>query len=48
MHGHGIQDRLDRGGPADRALLRRRIGDPLEKLEDVPVRTLVFIRGHEI
>jgi hypothetical protein len=25
-----------------------RVGDALEDFEDVPVRTLVFVRGHEI
>lgn len=48
MDGNGIENGLDRRGSTDRALLRLRIGDPLEELEDVPVRTLVFVRGHEI
>src|SRR5207245_8169623 len=47
MNRDGIQHRLDRRGPADGTRLGRRVGDPLENLEDVPVRALVFIGRHE-
>ena len=48
MDRDGIENGLDGGRPANRALLRRGIGNALEDFEDVPVRTLVFVRGHEI
>ncbi len=48
MNRDGIENGLDGRRSADRARLRRRIGDALEDLEDVPIRTLVFVRGHEI
>jgi hypothetical protein len=48
MDRDGIEDGLDGRRPANRARLRRRIGNALEDFEDVPVRTLVFVRGHEI
>ena len=43
---HRVEDRLDRGGAAFRAGFGSRLGDALEELEDVPVRTLVFVRRH--
>ena len=48
MNRDGIENGLNGRRPADRACLGRRIGNPLEDFEDVPVRTLVLIRGHEI
>jgi len=48
MNRDGIENSLDGRRSADRACLRGRIGNALEDLEDVPVRTLVFVRGHEI
>jgi hypothetical protein len=48
MNWDGIENGLDGRRSADRARLRRRIGDALEDLEDVPIRTLVFVRRHEI
>ncbi len=48
MNGDGIENGLDGRRSADRARLRRRIGYALENFEDVPFRTLVFVRGHEI
>ena len=43
-----IKHCLDGRRPADRTRLRGRVGDALEDFENVPVRTLVFVRGHEI
>jgi len=48
MDRDGIENGLDGRRSADRACLRRRIGNALEDFEDVPVRTLVFVCGHEI
>jgi len=48
MDWNGIENGLDGRRSADRARLRRGVGDALEDFEDVPVRTLVFVRGHEI
>ena len=48
MDRNRVENGLDRRRFADRACLRRRIGNALEDFEDVPVRTLVFVRGHEI
>lgn len=48
MDRDGIKNGLDGRRAAYRARLRRRIGNALEDFEDVPVRTLVFVRGHEI
>src|SRR5712692_1998038 len=48
MNRDRIENGLDRRCPADRTRLWRRIGNAFEDLEDVPVRTLVFVRGHEI
>lgn len=48
MNRDGIKNGLDGRRAAYRARLRRRIGNALEDFEDVPVRTLVFVRGHEI
>lgn len=48
MDRDGIENGLHGRRSADRARLRRWIGNALEDFEDVPVRTLVFVRGHEI
>ena len=48
MDRDGIENGLDGRRPANRARLGRGIGNALEDFEDVPVRTLVFVRGHEI
>jgi len=48
MDRDGIENGLDGRRPANRARLRLRVGDALEDFEDVPIRTLVFVRGHEI
>src|ERR1700751_4247630 len=47
MHRDRIEDGLNRCCAADLALRRRWVTDALEDFEDVPVRTLVFIRGHD-
>src|ERR671935_1256019 len=46
MDRYRIEHSLDRRGPANGTLLRRRLGDALEDFEDVPVRALVLIRRH--
>jgi hypothetical protein len=46
MDRDGIEHRLDRRRPADRTFLGRRIGDALEQLEDVSLRTLVLVSRH--
>ena len=48
MDRDGVENGLDGRRAANRASLRRGIGNALEDFEDVPVRTLVFVRGHEI
>lgn len=48
MDRDGVENGLDGRRPANRARLRLGIGYALEDFEDVPVRTLVFVRGHEI
>ncbi len=48
MNRDGIENGLDRRRFADRAFLRGRLGNALEDFEDVPIRTLVFVCGHEI
>ena len=48
MDRDGIENGLDGRCPANRARLGRGIGNALEDFEDVPVRTLVFVCGHEI
>ena len=43
-----IEHGLDGRRTADRTSLGGWVGDALEDFENVPVRTLVFVRGHEI
>ena len=46
VDGDGMEDARNRALAADRADLRRRLGDAVEQLEHVPVRALVLVDGH--
>lgn len=48
MHRHRVEDALDRPLAAHLAPLGRRVADPLEQLEDVPVRAAVLVNGHKL